>query len=183
MIKRVIAFVDGENLVFRYQEMLAAGRKPRTEVIHEPDCFVWSNTVMEWTQMDLIRVLYYTSVTGDDARVARVRQLISSTGFRCQTGERVGGAQIIPRIHKKLANSRKSKVVDVDIAIDVVRAALTMPVDGIWILSGDGDYAPLVKEIVRTNKQVYVAAFSSGLSDELRTGAEAFVDLDGCFFS
>jgi uncharacterized LabA/DUF88 family protein len=183
--KKVIAFVDGENLVFRYQDMLKQDRVPHTErVVHEPDAFVWSSQATLWTAMDLVRVNYYTSVVGDDERVAAVEHRISSTRFSCMPGPGESAvAQLIPRVHKKLAASRKVKVVDVDITMDVMRAALETPVDGIYILTGDQDYLSLVREITRrTSKQVYLAAFSSGLAEELRNSVDLFADLDPMFF-
>lgn len=182
MIKSVIAFVDGENLTFRFQEMLASGRSPSPNLIHVQDSFVWVPELTTWTEMNLIRVLYYTSVVGDDAKVANVSATIGQTKFRCIAGGSKGLATLIPRVHKKPSNSKKSKVVDVDLTIDVMRAALTMPIDGIFLLSGDGDYLQLVKEVTRSSKQIYVGAFSSGLSDSLRHNVENFVDLDRMFF-
>lgn len=74
-------------------------------------------------------------------------------------------------------------MIDIDLTIDVMRAALGMPVDGIYLLSGDGDYLPLLREISRTtSKQVYLGAFSSGLQIDLRSSVEDFVDLDKLFF-
>ena len=74
MIKKVVAFVDGENLVLRYQDMLKVGHTPKETVVHEPDSFVWSPDVTLWTDMDLVRVIYYTSVVGDSDRVAAVER-------------------------------------------------------------------------------------------------------------
>jgi len=186
VIKKVVAFVDGENLVLAYQSMCKAGRRPKPGISHEQDCFVWHDSMTLWTLMDLIRVSYYTSVVGDDDRVNAVATRISSTVFSCSGAHLshiTGQAKIIPRVHKKPKQSHKTKVVDVDITMDVMRAALTMPVDGIFLLSGDGDYIPLVREVVRaTNKQVYIGAFSNGLAQPLRNCAEQFVDLDPMFF-
>jgi uncharacterized LabA/DUF88 family protein len=182
MIKTVIAFADGENLTCRYQEMLDSGRKPSPEVVLVRDSFVWVPALTQWTAMNLVRVLYYTSVVGDDTKVAEVSATIGQTRFRCVAGDMKGLATIIPRVHKKPSNSRKSKVVDIELTIDVMRAALTMPIDGIFLLSGDGDYLQLVREVTRSSKQIYVGAFSSGLSEALRHNAENFVDLDRLFF-
>jgi len=67
--------------------------------------------------------------------------------------------------------------------MDVMRAALEMPVDGIYLLSGDADYLTLIRDFTRISaKQVYVAAFSSGLAKDLRSAAEQFIDLDQWFF-
>ncbi len=182
MIKSVIAFVDGENLTLRYQEMLACGRVPHDEVVHEKDSFVWVPTITRWTRMNLIRVLYYTSVVGDDDKVAGVVSKIGQTQFMSVGEGVVGTATLIPRVHKKPSNTKKSKVVDVDLTIDVMRAALSMPIDGILLLSGDGDYLQLVKEVTRSSKQIYVGALSSGLASGLRNNVENFIDLDGFFF-
>lgn len=184
MVKRILAFIDGENLTARYQQMVKEGYQPLIEdgLVHEPDSFVWVPALTRWTEMDLIRVTYYTSVVGDDDKVARIRRLIGQTRFSCYASGHLGTAQLIPRVHKKPAKSNKTKVVDVDITIDVMRAAASTDIDGIFLVSGDGDYAQLVREVTRTAKQIYVGALSSGLSDSLRLGVENFVELDGMFF-
>ncbi|HEY9826697.1 MAG TPA: NYN domain-containing protein [Stenomitos sp.] len=183
-MQSVVAFADGENLVLRYEEMLRGGRTPLPEmVVHEPRVFVWSSLVSKWTSMDLVRITYYTSVVGSDERVLEVKKKIASTRFEYNAGTFRGSGQIVPRIHKKLAASRKTKVVDVDITMDVMRATLDPSVAVIFLLTGDGDYAPLLSEITsRTSKQVYLGAFSSGLSPDLATRVDDFVDLDRLFF-
>ena len=105
MLKSVIAFVDGENLTLRYQEMVAAGRVPSPDVNHIKDSFVWVPAITSCTEFDLTRVLYYTSVVGDDTRVSQVSAQIGATVFRSVAGGTIGKAQIIPRVHKKPANS------------------------------------------------------------------------------
>lgn len=186
MLKRVLAFADGENLVFRYQDMRDGGRTPRAhQLVHEADAFVWTPQLTLWTEMDLVRFNYYTSIVGSEEKVAELVAKMSATQFSCRASGAgySGAARLIPRVHRKLASSRKTKVVDVDITMDVMRAAQDPSVDGIYLLTGDGDYLPLVHEIThRTSKQVYIGAFSSGLAPELRNSAEAFVDLDAMFF-
>jgi uncharacterized LabA/DUF88 family protein len=183
VLKQVIAFVDGENLVCRYQDMLDAGHIAQPEVIHIRDSFVWSPRVTTWMVMDLIRISYDTSVVGDDPDVAKVSQRIAQTRFESRSADYIGTAHVIPRVHKKPRKSKKTKIVDVAITMDVMRAELEMLVDGIYLLSGDADYLPLVREITRTTaKQVYVAAFSSGLAKDLPAAAEQFIDLDQQFF-
>src|ERR1051325_3802577 len=164
--------------------MVQAGRKPRPDVVHRPDSFVWARDITTWSDMDLVRLIYYTSLVGSDGDVAEVTRLISTTMFVTRAGGFEGRAQIIPRVHKRLKNSRKSKVVDVDITIDVMRAVLQMPIEGFYLLTGDGDYLALVREIARTtSKQVYLGAFSSGLAEPLKYNVEAFIDLDPIFFT
>ena len=36
-----MVFVDGENLVMRYQDMLAKGCVPKPGVLHEEDVIAW----------------------------------------------------------------------------------------------------------------------------------------------
>jgi len=182
MLKKVLAFVDGENLVCRYQDMLARGRTAKPDVVHTLDCFVWHREATRWCQLDLIRVSYYTSVIGDDQKVSTLESQISNTLFECYGNRVEATAKLLPRVHKKSSGSRKTKVVDVDITMDVMRAALTMPIDAIFLLTGDGDYLPLLREIGRTNKQVHLAAFSLGLNASLKNNVEQFIDLDPIFF-
>jgi uncharacterized LabA/DUF88 family protein len=183
VLKRVIAFVDGENLVLRYQEMLRAGRRPRGDVFHIPNRFVWAAGMTLWTRMDLSRVNYYMSIDGARENVEELSHQIAEQTFTCQ-GEVYlqGTARILPHIHWKSAQSRKTKVIDIHLTVDAMRAVTTMPVDGIFLVSGDGDYDQLLAEVGRSGKQAYLAAFSSGLDPKLKTRVEQFVDLDDVYF-
>ncbi|MGD7035160.1 hypothetical protein [Methylotuvimicrobium buryatense] len=40
---RMMVFVDGENLVLRFQAMVAEGRMPIDDIAYEKDIYVWSN--------------------------------------------------------------------------------------------------------------------------------------------
>ena len=66
---------------------------------------------------------------------------------------------------------------DVGLAIDAVK--LAPKVDSVIILSGDGDFIPLV-EYLQTNEgcQVEVAAFGKSTSQKLIEAADDFMDLD-----
>ena len=55
-------------------------------------------------------------------------------------------------------------------------------VDTVFLLSGDGDYLPLVKEIMRTGTQVWVGAFSDGLNPKIPSAVDRFIDLDQILF-
>src|SRR2546428_8537671 len=79
---RTILFVDGENLVFRYQDEVKAGRIPADDVIHEPDCFVWHPGITTVSQCGLFRVCYYTTVVGSDERVEEIKQKLSGIVFK-----------------------------------------------------------------------------------------------------
>lgn len=54
--------------------------------------------------------------------------------------------------------------------------------DILYLITGDGDFKPLIEEVIRTGKQVYVAALSNGLNPVLKLAADVFVDLDPYYF-
>ncbi|TAN34117.1 NYN domain-containing protein [Patescibacteria group bacterium] len=67
---------------------------------------------------------------------------------------------------------------DVGIAVDIIRLASTL--DAVVLVSGDGDFLPVV-EYVRFNqgKQAEVMAFGETASSKLKEAADDFTDLSG----
>lgn len=63
---------------------------------------------------------------------------------------------------------------DVGLAVDAIRLAPKL--DAIIIVSGDGDFVPLV-EYLKTHAQVEVASFGKSTSGMLRDAADEFTDL------
>lgn len=182
-----LVFVDGENLTFRYKEMLNAGRIPRPDNVWINDCFIWNQRVFDDQIWTIKRLAYYTSVVGDDVHVREIREKIAGTRFICTTRRRQGftstrDGQIVPFVRKKNAKSKKESVCDIAIAVDVMRACYRDHADTVWIFSGDGDFIQLVEEVVHAGKTAYVSAFSSGLSSELRLVVDEFISLDKYFF-
>lgn len=66
--------------------------------------------------------------------------------------------------------------------VDILTNVYQDNLDTVFLLSGVGDYGPVVAESKRMGKQVFVAALSSDLSPALRLSADYFMDLDGYFF-
>jgi len=65
---------------------------------------------------------------------------------------------------------------DVGLAVDAIR--LSSSLDAIVLVSGDGDYLPLVEYLQKsTGKQVEVVAFSETSSSKLIEEADSFLDL------
>lgn len=64
---------------------------------------------------------------------------------------------------------------DVGIAVDAIR--LAPMVDAIVIVSGDGDYVPLMEYLRNQGKQVEVAAFGETTSSKLIESVDDFMDL------
>lgn len=64
---------------------------------------------------------------------------------------------------------------DVGITVDAIR--LSPSLDTIIIVSGDGDYLPLVEYLQNQGKQVEVVAFGGTTSARLKEEADDFIDL------
>lgn len=65
---------------------------------------------------------------------------------------------------------------DVGIAMDMVR--ISPNVDAVVLVSGDGDYAPVIEYVKSQGKQAEVIAFGRTTSSKLRDASDDFIDLD-----
>ena len=185
MPPRSILFVDGENLTFRFQEMVKAGHVPRSDTVHSVDTFVWNSNVTRsrYDALDnVIRVHYYTSATGDHDKITTLQEELSRQTFVSPTPSGYHHGQVVPLVFKKLAQSKKTRNVDIQIVIDIMRYAFTDAIDRIYLASGDGDYIPLITEVMRRGKQVELLAFSSGLNPALLPLVDRVHKLDDKFF-
>ncbi|MHB1240777.1 MAG: NYN domain-containing protein [Gammaproteobacteria bacterium] len=181
-----ILFIDGENLAFRYQEMLKAGRKPKDGITHIPDIFVWHNNIANLWKIDFYRVLFYSSVVGDDVKIKEIKKNISQQIFHEEmeiSRNYFGKLQIAPWIFKKQSQSHKSRLVDISITIDSMRFSYTNAADVLCFISGDGDFLNLYSELMRNGKKVSVAALSTGLSESVRSSVDYFINLDDILFT
>jgi len=182
---RMMVFIDGENLVLRYQAMLDDGRISRDEVVHEPDVFVWQPASVRPGMNVVLRATYYTYAVGDEARLREVREMIRNLQF---TQYDVPGAilpgqiyQLYPKVFKK-AKGTRGKGVDIQMTVDILTHVYQNNLDVLYLVAGDGDYHPLVDEAIRMGKQVFIAALSSGLSDSLIDRADRLHILDSTYF-
>lgn len=175
---RPALFVDGENLVLRYQAMLLAGRMPAEGVVHKKDVYVWHPGMASYFNNGFRRINYYTSVVGAEELVTNTRAEIAAQ--RYQAGSVM--AQLVPFVYKKENRRDKNRNVDIQIVIDVMRASSADAYDLIFLASGDGDYLPLIAEAMRAGKQVFAAAFSSGLNPAIASSVDKFINLDEFFF-
>jgi hypothetical protein len=181
-LRRWMLFVDGENFTIRGQQFAhdkGVSLEEGSEYCH--NVFLWMPGVKPtaaltntWgapllVQPQAIRSYYYTSVTGDEPRVRSVRKALRSLGFH-------------PEVFKKLKKSEKAKGVDIALSKDFLSHAFLNNYDVALLLAGDGDYVPLIAEVKRLGKVVYLAFFDeSGLSDELYLAADMFFEM-GSFF-
>src|SRR4030043_2358175 len=65
---------------------------------------------------------------------------------------------------------------DVGIVVDAIRIAPS--VDALVIVSGDGDFIPLVDYLKNQGKRVEILAFGKTTSSKLKETADEFIDLD-----
>lgn len=185
MKPRSMLFVDGENLTIRYQSMLQDGRIALPCVVHVEDTLVWSPRITrsQYEYLDpVIRVHYYTSVVGDEVRVGEIETQLASQPFSSGGRDEMHNGQLVPVVFKKARKSRKTRNVDINIIIDIMRYSFSDAIDRVYLASGDGDYLPLIQEVMRRGKQVELLAFSSGLNPSLRKSVDAFHSLDDKFF-
>ena len=174
-----MVFVDGENLVFRYQAMRDRGYVPRDDLVHEPDVYVWTPGFTQLAaQHEVLRATYYTYVVGDDVRVAQVRSGLQQQRFSKHMASLLPDF-LSPCVFKKESRTRSGKGVDIQLSVDMLSHVFRGNVDSVLLLSGDGDYAPLIDEVRRAGVLVYVSAFSDGFSPALKDRADAIYELDG----
>lgn len=183
MNRRTLALVDGENLVFRFQDMIEKGKKKNKATYHELDAFVWMPRIFIMSPFDIFRVSYYTTVVGDELRVKEMNELIAKQGYHFHFGRnKEYQGTLNPHVFKKDNKSRKTRAVDINITIDALTHVYNKSADIIFIISGDGDFLPLINEIKRMGKLAIVGALSEGLEDELKYTADRFYSLDHYFF-
>lgn len=65
---------------------------------------------------------------------------------------------------------------DVGISVDAIRLAEV--VDAVVIISGDGDFVPLVEYLKNRGRQVEIVAFGRSASQKLKDVADDFLDLE-----
>jgi len=177
---RMMVFIDGENLVMRYQAMLQAGMKPK-KVQHVQDIYVWHPNTFHTTYDQVVRATYYTYVVGDLAKVAAIEEDIKQRSFQTHyVGQRP--STLYPMVFKKDRKEARAKGVDIQMTVDMLTHSYQNTIDVVYLISGDGDYIPVINEVMRMGKQVYVAAFSSGLSPKLKTVVDEFTLLDDIYF-
>jgi uncharacterized LabA/DUF88 family protein len=184
---KAMVFIDGENLVIRYQDMINKGKKQKLHTKHHKDVYVWNDEMIPSEEIDLRRVTYYTSAVGSDDYITKLREEIHSFGYRFrgqpdtfhgETRYQEQYGYVVPKLYKKPAKKQRSRQVDINITIDILSHATPRQVDRMILISGDGDFIPLIREVMRRGIQVHVYALSSGLNNDLKVVADKFKLLD-----
>ncbi|MFH1367665.1 MAG: NYN domain-containing protein [Elusimicrobiota bacterium] len=176
---RTIVLIDGENLYNRYKACIDSGSEPATSVTCFNN-FVWAPGILHiYDTMEILRVSYYNTFVGSLDELEALNNKISKIGYEFTYEQQYSRkSTIVPRIFKKENRSKGTKSVDINISIDALRSAYNDTIDRLILVSGDGDYIPLIEEVMRQNVQVYVGALSSGLNPQLESKCDKFYNLD-----
>lgn len=175
--RRWMMFIDGENFTMRAQKLAEKNSLVLSEgQYHLKDVFLWLPGVPPTAdltnghirlQPNAIRSFYYTSVTGDDQKLNGVKNTLRELGFH-------------PEVFKKRYD--KSKGVDITLSKDLLSHAFFDNYDVAVLIAGDGDYVPLVQEVKRHGKVVYVSFFEDeGLSKELWMASDFYFEMKPFF--
>lgn len=182
--RRMMLFIDGENITHRYQDMIKQGYKPRDDrVNHIQDVCVWHNDITGAgskyiiNKHEIIRATYYTYATGDEIKIQEIVEKIKSFTFDKYGSSRLPN-NLYPCVFKKRNKSASAKGVDIKMTIDILNHVYCNNIDTVYLITGDGDFIPVIEEVIRFGKQVYLSAFSSGLNPELKNKVDVFASLD-----
>jgi uncharacterized LabA/DUF88 family protein len=146
-------------------------------LFHEPDVAVWSPSFTHLAGFhEILRVTYYTSVAGDDGKIAEVREKLRRLSFDKHMASFLPNF-LTPCVFKKENKSRSSKGLDIKLSVDVLSHVHRGNTDAILLMTGDGDYEPLIEEVLRSGVQVFLSAFPKGLNPRLRYIVDAFSEL------
>ncbi len=181
-LRRWMSFIDGENLTMSAQRVAEQEGVSFTEGSwYMRDTFVWfpdhaatlslgsTNELNLPLQRHAVRAHYYTSIRGDQERIEEVYGALWNLGFS-------------PTVFKSDRTRDRSKGVDIALSTDMLSNAFRNNYDVAVLYAGDGDYVPLVEEIKRLGKGVYVSYFGkSGLNNNLRYASDTCLFLDGAF--
>ncbi|MHC5820865.1 MAG: NYN domain-containing protein, partial [Nostoc sp.] len=124
------------------------------------------------------RAYYYTSVFGDDVKISNVSNSLRNIPIFAEKPQ-----TLYPVVLKKERKGDKAKGVDIQMTVDILSHVFQNNVDTVCLFSGDGDYQPVVREIINRGKKIYLGAFSDGLNPALKQLGDKIIDLDTIYFN
>jgi uncharacterized LabA/DUF88 family protein len=122
----------------------------------------------------LIRAFYYTTLVEND-EYSSIRPLVDWLDYN--------GYTVVTKAAREFTDGMGRRRIkgnmDIELTIDALNIA--EKVDEIYLLSGDGDFRPLVEELQRRGVRVSVVSSVASqppmVSDELRRQCDEFIDL------
>lgn len=171
MNNRWMQFVDGENITCRTQELV---KKAGFDILDGPtyqrDVFLWPAEhpaafgYPPWIgNFQPLRSYYYTSAKCDQPGIEEIERKLRHIGFE-------------PHVFKKDRPNEKAKGVDIALTKDMLSHAFRDNYDAAVLVTGDGDYLPLIDEVKRLGKLVYIFFIEEFTHPRLQVGADRFVD-------
>ena len=85
-----------------------------------------------------------------------------------------------PKIGKIQGETYKCNV-DVEMTIDMLNAGLDMNIDTIILVSGDGDFLPVIEYLRGRGIRVEICGFVDNMARELILKSSGFIDAEVCF--
>lgn len=187
--KKVIVFIDGENILNRYQAMMREGKIPQDNVIHAENKYLWTKQGVTYPERigsqdlvfanyEIIRAYYYIHYSGDDTYEQGLHTSLKDISFWARNRY----PQLTPKVFKKARRSTNVKGDDIDLTVTALHHAYNKHMDYAHFFTGDGDFVPVINEVKRYGINVFISAFSEGLNEELRRCADQFFNLDPIYF-
>ncbi|MCK4647505.1 NYN domain-containing protein [Candidatus Pacearchaeota archaeon] len=167
MVKRVSIYIDGANFVYGLKTL-----NPKYSDYH----FDFENFIKKLVgKNDLIDIFYYNAslkqainprrFREQQKLLARLRKMIKCKVILCKRQK---------RFNKDDEEYYTIKGDDINLALDMLNEAWKNKYDKAILISGDGDFAPLVKYVKNKNKKVEVISFSKLASKNLINEADKF---------
>lgn len=160
--KDCYAFVDGQYVRCE----LLRGGQPEEFDPRKPAVFVRNHRIAG-EQVSATRVFYYDAVDREAEQAEQERQ---SAYF--STLQKLPDTHVILGEVRRGTRTREQKGVDVQLAVDALRAATSGVVKAIALVTGDADFAPLARAIRDAGPHVIVIAFRSSLAESLAKEAD-----------
>ncbi|MGD0204960.1 MAG: NYN domain-containing protein [Dehalococcoidia bacterium] len=180
-MERVMVFIDGSNLYHGLKEALGHARLDFQRFCSQ----------LCGSSRRLVHVHYYNvplRQVEDPARYARQQkffaQLRKIPYFTIHLGRLVdrGREESCPKCSEKYTvEYQTEKGVDVQIASHMLTFAFDNQYDTAILVSEDGDFAPVVAEVLRLNKQVENAEFPRRIPSFLSRACSRVTPLDDAF--
>lgn len=166
-IDRVIVFIDGSNLYH--------GLKRN---VKRTDIDFYKFPLKLCGDQKLIRTYYYTAPLKESFNPQQYKdqQKFFSTLYQTKFLELKLG-KLVPR-----GNTHVEKGVDIKIAVDMMKYAYLNNYDTAILVTGDGDFAPVIKAVKDMGKHV-VHTYFTGASNALKTEADDHIPLSANYFN
>jgi uncharacterized protein (TIGR00288 family) len=128
-----------------------------------------------------MRAYYYTSLTCDNDKQREIDEEIRKIQITNSANSGLSH-NLFPVTFKKNRPEGKAKGVDISMTIDILSHTYNNNLDAVCFFSGDGDFEPVLQEVIEHGKQVYIYSFSNGFNQNLRRVCDQYFNIDDYFF-